>query len=212
MEQSPPLYQDLFVVCHQENGKPLVHRSSIALGLAGAVLADLVLSGRVTLDKSGAAAAELTATGDPVIDTYAREFLRDPAGLDALTWAKGVAADVYDRTRRELVNAGVLVAVTGRRLGMLPYTRYQTDMAAIVRASADVRSAVSGWRDIGARGATLCGLVLVLQVHTELYIGQSDAQLGANLLTIARGHSPQVKSLVALVERLVGEAAVAVYR
>ncbi|MFI6299805.1 GPP34 family phosphoprotein [Nonomuraea sp. NPDC050790] len=209
----PPLYQDLFVVCHQENGKPLIHRSSISLGLAGAVLIDLALYGRVRLVGGRAVAVtDRTPTGDPVVDAYAAAFLRSQTNLDAVTWAKTVAADSYDRARRQLVRIGLLVEVTGRRLGMLPYRRYRADMASIVRASTDVRSAVSGWREMDARGAALCGLVLALQVHTELYIGQSPAQLTTTLRTLVDEHSPQVKELVGLVETMIGEAAVAVYR
>ncbi|MBB5084902.1 GOLPH3/VPS74 family protein [Nonomuraea endophytica] len=208
----PPLYQDLFIVCHHENGKPLIHRSSISLGLAGAVLIDLALYGRVRLKGRAVVVTDPTPTGDPVVDAYAGAFQRDRPELDAVTWAKTVSADSYDRARRQLVRVGLLTEVTGRRLGMLPYTRYRADMAAIVRASTDVRSAVSGWREMDARGAALCGLVLALQVHTELYIGQSSAQLTTTLRTIVNEHSPQVKELVGLFEALIGEAAVAVYR
>ncbi|MFE0154316.1 GPP34 family phosphoprotein [Nonomuraea sp. NPDC059007] len=211
-EVPPPLYQDLFIVCHHENGKPLIHRSSISLGLAGAVLIDLALYGRVRLNGRAVVVTDRTPTGDPVVDAYAGAFLRERPELDAVTWSKTVAADSYDRARRQLLRVGLLTEVTGRRLGMLPYTRYRADMASIVRASTDVRSAVSGWREMDARGAALCGLVLALQVHTELYIGQSPAQLTTTLRTIVNEHSPQVKELVGLFEALIGEAAVAVYR
>lgn len=206
MEQLP-LYQDLFLLCHHEKGKPFTHRSSIALGLAGAVLVDLALAGRVTLSQGQVRAAGRARTGDPIIETYA-----EGAGAEARAWIKKVAEDVYDRTQAQLVSSGVLVAVHGRRLGLVPYTYYRTEMSSIVRAAADVRSVATGWREADARCAALCGLVVVLQVHTELYINQPSGQLGTTLRAVADEHSPLMKELVGLVDALVGEAAVAVYR
>ncbi|MFI6321036.1 GPP34 family phosphoprotein [Nonomuraea sp. NPDC050556] len=202
-----PLYQDLFLVCHHENGKPIIHRSSISLGLAGAVLIDLALAARLALTQGRIAVTDATPTGDPILDASAALPTED-----ARVWAKKVAATVYDRTQQQLVASGVLKAVSSRRLGLLPYTSYRAEMASIVRASADLRSVAGGWREADARCAALCGLVVVLQVHTELYINQPPGQLGTTLRGVADGHSPLVKDLVALVDTLVGDAAVAVYR
>ncbi|MEU7001465.1 GPP34 family phosphoprotein [Nonomuraea sp. NPDC046570] len=208
-----PLYQDLFLMSHHESGKPLIHRPSMALGLAGAVLVELALSDRVTVVQGRATVTDRTRTGDPIIDGLATLILRDRANRDVTYWIKKVADDVYDRTRHQLVASGVLVPVTSRLLGMLPYTRYQlADLASVVRASARVRFAVEGWREADALSAALCGLVAVLQVEGELYLDQPSSQLIGRLRAIAAEHSPVVKELVGIVDALVGEAAVAVYR
>lgn len=208
-----PLYQDLFLMSHHESGKPLIHRPSMALGLAGAVLVELALSDRVTIVQGRATVTDRTRTGDPIIDGLATLILRDRANRDVTYWIKKVADDVYDRTRHQLVASGVLVPVTSRLLGMLPYTRYQlADLASVVRASARVRFAVEGWREADALSAALCGLVAVLQVEGELYLDQPSSQLIGRLRAIAAEHSPVVKELVGIVDALVGEAAVAVYR
>ncbi|SEL91848.1 GOLPH3/VPS74 family protein [Nonomuraea pusilla] len=212
------LHEELYLIAHDQSGKPAVHQTSMALGLAGAALLELALSGRVAL-ADGRAAAVPAAPPRPgpgdggVADGLLALIQRDGARRDARLWIKKTAEDVYPRTRDGLVSAGVLARVTGRRLGMLPRTRYQvTDLAHVVRASYGVRSAVEGWKEPDARAAALCGLVAALRVEGELYLDQPSAQLVGRLRAIAEASSPAVRDVVTAVDAFIGEAAVAVYR
>ncbi|MET9246860.1 GPP34 family phosphoprotein [Nonomuraea sp. NPDC003709] len=198
-----PLHEDLYLIAHDQSGKPLIHQSSMALGLAGAVVLELAVSGRVTV-----ADGQATVSRPPAGDT--------PVSLadgDVRLLIKKAANGLYDRTREALVASGVLVRVSRRRLGMLPYTRHQlADIASVVRASSGVRSAVEGWKPPDARCAALCGLVAVLRLESELYLDQPANRLVGRLREIASAAPPVVGELVAVVDTLVGEAAVAVYR
>ncbi|MFI6924312.1 GPP34 family phosphoprotein [Nonomuraea spiralis] len=208
-----PLHHELFLIGHDQTGKPLVHQHSMAVGLAGAVLLDLALSERVTVGQGRISVADPTPVGDPVVDSLVPMLARDRAERDAKFWIKKLAEDAYDRTRQSLVASNVLVMVTRRRMGMLPYTRYQlADIASVVRASAGVRSAVEGWKQPDGRGAALCGLVGALRLEAELYLDQPSARLIERLREIAVTHSPVVKDVVKLIDDMLGEAAVAVFR
>jgi hypothetical protein len=209
-----PIYQDLYLIAHDEAGKPLIHLSSMGLGLAGAALIELALGERVAVTQGRGAPSERARirTGDAVLDGLLLLVTRND-DHDVRSWIKGAAKDIYSHTRKSLVSSGVLIPVTKRRMGMLPYTRYQlADIASVVRASAGVRSAAEGWKQPDSRSAALCGLVAVLRVEEALYIDQPSSQLIARLRAIAGEHSPVVKELVDIVDHLVGEAAVAVYR
>ncbi|WP_049563730.1 GOLPH3/VPS74 family protein [Nonomuraea sp. SBT364] len=206
------LHHDLFLIAHDKSGKPLAHRSATSLALAGAVLIDLVLAGRVSLTGGPAVVVGRSATGDAVTDGLLTLIAGDRLGHDAPYWIRTLAEqDVHDRTREALVAAGLLVPVTRRRLGMLPYLRHEpADIALLVRASAGVRSAAEGRKSPDARSAALCGLMAVLQIERALYLGLPS--LNERLRALATGHSPLVKELIGMVDTLVGEAAVAVYR
>ncbi|MFG6192317.1 GPP34 family phosphoprotein [Nonomuraea sp. JJY05] len=194
-----PLHEDLYLIAHDQSGKPLIHQSSMALGLAGAVLLEQAISGRVTV-----AGGHVTVSGDAPVPM---------ADGDVRFLIKKEADGLYDRTREALLASGVLVRVSRRRLGMLPYTRYQlADIASVVRASSGVRSAVEGWKPPDARCAALCGLVAVLRLEAELYLDQPANRLVGRLREIASAAPPVVGELVAVVDTLVAEAAVAVYR
>ncbi|MEV4219120.1 GPP34 family phosphoprotein [Nonomuraea sp. NPDC049725] len=206
-----PLHHDLFLIAHDKSGKPLAHRSATSLALAGAVLIDLVLAEHVSVAAGSAAVTGRAATGDAVADDLLNAIAADRIGHDPPYWVRSLAENVYDRTRDALTAAGLLVPVTRRRLGMLPYVRHEpSDIALLVRASAGVRSAAEGRKSPDARSAALCGLVAVLQIEAALYLGLPS--LNERLRALATGHSPLVKELVGMVDTLVQEAAVAVYR
>ena len=208
-----PLHQDLYLIAHDQAGKPLIHQSSMALGLAGAVLLDLVLSGYVAVVRGQGAAARHTPTGDAIADGVLADLTRNHTDKGVKSLIKKAADGIHERTRAALVASGVLIRVSKRRMGMLPYTRYQlADIASVVRASSGVRSAVEGWKPPDARCAALCGLVAVLRLEEELYLDLPAARLIGRLREIASGSSPLVGDLVGVVDTLVGEAAVAVYR
>ncbi|MFG1710291.1 GPP34 family phosphoprotein [Nonomuraea sp. M3C6] len=206
-----PLHQDLYLIAHDQAGKPLIHQSSMELGLAGAVLLELALGGHVAVAGGRAAASVRGSTGDTIADDLVALITRGHSDVRSLI--KKAAGGLYDRTREALLASGVLVRVSGRRMGMLPYTRYRlADIASVVRASSGVRSAVEGWKPPDARCAALCGLVAVLRLEAELYLDQPAGRLVGRLREIAAESSPVAAELVAVVDTLVGEAAVAVYR
>jgi hypothetical protein len=210
---NPPLHQDLFLIGHDQSGKPLVHLHSMALGLAGAVLLDLALSERVTVAGGRIIVADRTPAGDAVVDALVPMLMRERGEGDAKFWIKKLAENVYEGSRRALVAAGVLVRVNKRRMGMVPYTRYEVaEIASVVRASSGVRSAVEGWKQPDGRGAALCGLVGALRLEAELYLDQPSGKLIDRLRGIANDHSPVVKEVVNLIDNMLGEAAVSVYR
>ncbi|MEV8637980.1 GPP34 family phosphoprotein [Streptosporangium sp. NPDC051023] len=208
-----PLPQELYLIAHEPSGKPLVHQSSMALGLAGAALLELALSDRVTIARGRGIVADGTPVGDAVADGLLPLILRDRFGGDVKSWIKKAAGDVYDRTRGSLITAGVLTQVTKRRMGVLSQTRHElADMAWVVRACSGVRSAVEGREQPDARCAALCGLVGVLKVDAALYLGRPSSQLVGRLRAIAGENSPVVQEVVGIVETLINEAAIAVYR
>ncbi|WP_327584208.1 GPP34 family phosphoprotein [Nonomuraea sp. NBC_00507] len=207
-----PLHQDLYLVAHDQSGKPLIHQSSMALGLAGAALLDLALDGRVAVARGRVAVSDpVVPTGDPLTDDLLALVAGEPG--DVRSPIKKVAERAYDRTREDLVAAGVLLRVTKRVMGVLPTTRYQlADVASVVRASSGARSAVEGWKKPDARAAALCGLVAVLRLEAELYLDLPSSELVGRLREIVRDSPRVVDELVAVVDTLVAEAAIAVYR
>ncbi|MEV5552370.1 GPP34 family phosphoprotein [Nonomuraea wenchangensis] len=207
-----PLHHDLYLIAHGQAGKLLIHPASMALGLAGAALLELALDGRVAVAR-GRVAASVPAVDDG--DAFAGDLLALVAGEpgDVRTPIKKAAGDAYKRTRETLTDSGVLRRTTRRVMGVLPTTRYEpADIASVVRASSGARSAVEGWRQPDARCAALCGLVAVLRLEEELYLDQPSGQLVGRLREISRESSREVAELVGVVEGLIGEAAVAVYR
>ncbi|MCC5575176.1 GPP34 family phosphoprotein [Microtetraspora sp. AC03309] len=171
-----PLYQDLYLIAHDQAGKPLINQPSLSLGPAGAVLLDLALTCRLDITHGRLAVYDLNPIGD-------------------------------------MVAAGVLTRVTRRRMGVMSQTRYPpTDVAPVVRARSGVHNAVEAVEQPDARCAALCGLVGVLRVEAALHLAQPSGQLVGRLRSIAREYPRPVNEVIGVVETLISEAAVALYR
>ncbi|GII83600.1 hypothetical protein Ssi03_15900 [Sphaerisporangium siamense] len=210
----PSLHQELYLIAHDDDGKPLIQPPSLRLGLAGAVLLDLALNGRVNVTQGRIAVYDRSPIGDTVADSLIPAILNDRVNRDLKLWIKQIAEDIYDRTCGSLVAAGVLTKVTRRRLGVLAQVRYQpVDTTPAVRARAGVREATTDARGTpDAHYAALCGLVGVLRLESTLYINQPSNRLVGRLLTIAGEYSRPVQEITQTVDTLIGETAVAAYR
>ncbi|WP_433414693.1 GOLPH3/VPS74 family protein [Microtetraspora malaysiensis] len=209
----PPLHHDLYLIAHDQTGKPLIHLSSLGVGLAGAVLLDLALSGHLEITQGRLAVYDRSPTGDMIADSLIPVILKDRDNRDTKFWLKKVAEDVYDRACGGLVAAGVLTRVTRRRMGVMSQTRYEpADVAPVVRARAGVRGAVEAGEQPDARCAALCGLVGVLRLESALHLAQPSGPLVNRLRAIAREYPRPVNEVIGVVETLISENAIAMYR
>jgi hypothetical protein len=191
-----PLRAELYLVAHDDDrGTAHIHPRVLAVGLAGAVLLELWLAGRVypgwRFDPATArwmpgpgqlAVVVPHPLGDPLSDAAlaaVRSVRRSAQPEHQLRdWLRQFAfTDPYERVRADMVAAGVLRRTSRRRYGMLARDRYlATDDAWAVRARARARSAATTATAATAATAApdrqctaLCGLVDVLELVPYLY-------------------------------------------
>jgi Golgi phosphoprotein 3 (GPP34) len=209
------LHQELYLLGHDEDGRPLTHLAALRLGLAGAVLLDLTVTGRLHVAAGTLSVYDPTPLADGVADTVVAALLADRRRQDRQlrVWLKRLAQDADERTRGGLVAAGVLTRATRRRLRVLAHTRYQpTGYAPTVIARARPRYAVHGQQTPDAQCAALCGLLAVLRLHDTLYLDLPGGDVLDRLHRIADRQSPPAREITTTVEALIGELAIAVYR
>jgi hypothetical protein len=182
-----PLRAELYLVAHDdERGAAHVHPRVLAVGLAGAVLLELWLAGRVYpgwrfdpgtarwVPGPGQLAVVLPhAVGDPLTDAalaVVRSVRRSsPPEHQLRDWLRQFAfTDPYERVRADMVAAGVLRRTSKRRYGVARDRYLAADGAWAVRARARIRSAatVAG---PDRQCMALCGLVDVLELVPYLY-------------------------------------------
>jgi hypothetical protein len=201
-----PLHHDLYLIAHGQSGRPLIPRSSLALGLAAAALLELALDDRVAIARGRVAVSgPAVRTGDAVADHLLALVAGTPGDV---RWPiRKAAEDAYAHTREALVASGVMVRTRQRRIGMLPYTRYRpAALASVLRASAGVRTVVEGWRPPDTRCAAMCGLIAVLRLEKELCLDETPSRLVARLREIAGTGSREITQVIGVVETLVTKA------
>lgn len=108
----PSLADDLYFVMHDDvTGRPRLHPRLAGLGLAAAVVGELMLAERVTIELASGQdrlyVTSRTATGDPLTQSVLDQVVAEPQH-PVLTWlvffAKTVPAGVTDR----MIAAGLL--------------------------------------------------------------------------------------------------------
>lgn len=217
-----PLRDDLFLLGHDDDtGHLHVHRQTLALGLAGAVLIDLYLAGRVTLDPNDDTRPASHQRIHPHIDRAVGDLIADAATATIRhthpplrAWLRGFSDDLYERTRAGLVAGGIVRQHTRRRLGglMRADTYLPTDSKWAVIARSRLRYLAAGHEQPDNHTAALAGLVAGLGLTHHLYLDDDTPALAARLKAIAAQHYQPVRHITAAVDAAVGDLATAAYR
>ncbi len=218
-----PLRDELFLLGHDDDaGHSHIHRQALALGLAGAVLIDLFLAGRIVLDPN-----DDRLSGDRWLRLHTDQPLGDLIADSAIgfirygrtappvkAFLRGFADDLYERTRAGLVAAGILRQVTRRRLGGLARTDtyLATDTKWAVVARARLRYVAQGREQPDNHTAALAGLVATLGLTGHLYLNDDSTTVTAYLKAIAGQHHRSVRDITAALDAAVGDLATATYR
>lgn len=114
----------LLLLTDDRTGKTSVAAQRLAFALAGAVLVDLVMLGRLEITQSGSRARVAVTDGPPVGDPLLDGALERIAGKRQPVAAQAVvttlARDLADALRARLVARGILREEHGRVLGIFP--------------------------------------------------------------------------------------------
>ncbi|OKI50965.1 GOLPH3/VPS74 family protein [Micromonospora sp. CB01531] len=218
-----PLRDELFLLGHNDDiGQPHIHRQALALGLAGAVLIDIFLAGRIALDPNDDRPAGERwlrlhtdqPVGDLIADTAIAAIRHGRTAPPVKAFLRDFADDLYERTRAGLVAAGILRHSTRRRLGGLARTDIYTatDSKWAIVARARLRYLAQGREQPDNHTAALAGLVATLGLTSHLYLDGDTATLTERLKAIAAQHHRSVRDITAAVDAAVGDLATATYR
>jgi Golgi phosphoprotein 3 GPP34 len=182
------LRDDLFLLAHDDDGKLIGNHSSIEAGLAGAVLIDLLITGRVAVVDGRLGVIEGAPTADPELDATLEAIAASAEPCGPRAWVNWIAPGAYERTGELLAAAGVVEHSITRRLGLVNVHRYlPTTPDDLVRVRARLRYAVHGRDPTDPATAALCGLVRVVRLESALLLSMptSDLLLGLERMTEA---------------------------
>lgn len=201
------LRDDLFLLGHDDAGKLLTQEPSLAAGLAGATLIDLLLAGRVAVADGRLDVVDPSRTGDEETDATLDVIASNTAPCGPRAWVSWISHGAYERVAESLTAAGVIRRTSVRKLGFLPVTRVQpVNPEDLVRVRARVRYAVHG-RDLpDPATAALCGLVRVLRLHRGLLLSMSTSDLLLGLERMTEASDVTIRQVTNAVETVVTAA------
>jgi Golgi phosphoprotein 3 (GPP34) len=152
------LADDLYLMAHHDvTGKPLLQPRAAGLGLAGALLAELMLTGKIQIWPGGV----MVADSAPPEDVLARDVLGLVLGEreqhETRTWLLFLARTAAQDVAGRLAQAGYLTRVPARR-AWRGQRWVPVDAECAFVPLARVKSALDPSRPLYVHGAALAGL------------------------------------------------------
>ncbi|WP_460865191.1 GOLPH3/VPS74 family protein [Rhodococcus aerolatus] len=150
-----------------ESGR--AHTSHLDLGLAGAVLVELALSGRVDVDDDRVVVLDDSPTGDALLDAALVRIAEDKPRKPA-DWVSRLQKGLRDDVLARLVEAGVLDHETSKTLGMFTRHRWrEVDPEPEQQVRARLETVVLHGTEPDQRTAALVGLVAAVDLRQAVF-------------------------------------------
>ncbi|MBQ1047808.1 GPP34 family phosphoprotein [Micromonospora sp. C51] len=156
------LANDFYLVAHDDvSGRRNLSSGAVAFGLAGALLGELVLEGKISID-NGRLLLPMSGTippADALAHMVFEQIIRDPDDYTVRNRILYLSATALDQVADRLVKAGQLQrqvsrSMFGRRVSYVP-----TDSTEAARPMVKLSYHVNGQRPLDMCGLTLAGLV-----------------------------------------------------
>ncbi|MFG3710844.1 GPP34 family phosphoprotein [Micromonospora sp. NPDC047730] len=105
-----PLADDFYLLTHSDtSGRPYLNTRAIALGLAAALLAELVMENKLKIGGGRVVpVSPVTPPSDALAHMVFEQIVRDPQHHDLRTWLSFLSVTSYDQVAMRLVHAGRL--------------------------------------------------------------------------------------------------------
>ena len=145
------------------SGRPLGPQRLVNYGVAGAVLADLGIAGRIKVDLDNGDLVRVICPEplqDPVLDEVLGRLVESPTNLRVSTWVKNLRSNrLRTAVLDDLVDVGLLERRSSHVLGVVPAPRFrESDCRPEDEIVESVRAALRGSRPPDA--VTACVIVL----------------------------------------------------
>ncbi|MEU6412614.1 GPP34 family phosphoprotein [Microbispora sp. NPDC046933] len=116
----------LLLAYREDTGKPVIGPVELDCALAGALLAELAVRGRVDLDGAKVVPVDRTPVGEEELDATLTRIAEEERGPRKADWWVGRlrAGGLRKRLLTRLAARGVLSEQAGKILGIFPTTRY----------------------------------------------------------------------------------------
>ncbi len=162
------LADDLYLMAHDENtGRPQLQPRALGMGLAGALLAELMLAGRVDLTEAAVFVTDRTPPADRLLRYIHDQILSEGERHPPRDWLQFLARTSAEDVARRLGEAGYLSLLTSR----VPWRGDRwvpVDADCAFAPFTRVRATLDRTQPLTLPGATLTGLAAACGLSTRL--------------------------------------------
>jgi len=198
------LADDLYLMAHHElTGRPFVQPRALGTGLAGGLLAELMLGASIGLGPDGAVLSSRTWPADELARQVRDQIAAEHEPRLVRDWLLFLARTAADDVAQRLARSGYVTRV-GRRVPWRPGRWIPVDPDWAFSPLLRVRAALDPARPLPAYGAVLAGLATACGLGFRL--DQYQASAGRRLDEALAQLNPRLRELVAQTQAAVDNA------
>ncbi|RZS30538.1 Golgi phosphoprotein 3 GPP34 [Herbihabitans rhizosphaerae] len=200
------LGDEFFLAAHDDlGGKLRLHRVNLGLGLAGALLGELVLTERIAVKRGHLWVSDTRPPEDVLSHSVLSHLMNEDDVSSVTPWLRYLAADAYDQVGTRLVHSGHAHRRQARRLLRTVTVFDLVDPNTAAGPVARLSSRLHARHPLSLLDATLIGLMAATGLEKEV---TRDAPVPAHRLIpdLVGRLPPPLRELVAATETAVGDA------
>jgi hypothetical protein len=200
------LADDFFLIVHDDrDGRSRLSTRAVELGLAGAMLGELVLERRITIEGPRLRVVGVEPPPDPLAHTNLATMIAEPQHRDVRTWLQFLGRTAVEQVGLRLARAGVVEQTQVRRL-LRSSTRWlPIDVNIPAGRVVRLRRLLTGYESMPVPDATVAGLAEATGLTSQILWDREPA--GDRRIQHAIGTLPTpLRDLILQVESAVGDA------
>ena len=200
------LADDFFLIAHDDrDGRSRLSPRAVDLGLAGAMLGELVLEQRIMLEGQMLRVISREPPSDALAHTTLATMLAEPQHREVRTWLQYLGQTATDQVGLRLARVGLVESVQVRRL-LRSTTRYvAVDINLPAGRVVRLRRLLTGADPMRVADTTLAGLANATGL-TGHVMWDADSASVRRLHTLIAALPPPLRDLIVEVESAVGDA------
>ncbi len=207
-----PLTETLFVLAHDEKGRPRFHPRILDVGIATAVLAELIIVGAVRCTDGPVRLVAVPPARRELLGSAARLIGGTLDAYGVTDWLHILADNAAVRAGDALVAAGLCERESGRRLGLFRVQRVRFTVRTLLpRAEAWYNNALTWSTQLGPADAVLASLGRDLGMLPPAYADLSGEAREQRRELILAAMDDQLRAVVAAARKYVTDAAFGAY-
>ncbi|TKK84373.1 GPP34 family phosphoprotein [Herbidospora galbida] len=186
----------------EQKGQPTIGSTELNAGLAGALLAELAIKGRLSLADKKVVVTDETPVGEPELDAALARIAAEAKVRKPEWWVdKLQGAKLRERLLVRLVEGGVLSEERGKILGLFKTVKYPELDGSVERAVRMRVESVLNGAEPDKRTAVIIGIMHATKALKKQFPGADDARVKE--ITEGDWAGEGVKEAIAAVEAAV---------
>lgn len=171
--------EDVLLLGYDEKtGRPTMSAIGLKAGLAGAVLAELAIQGRVSLSGEGVVVADPAPVGEPELDAALERITAEAKVRKPEWWIDKLDGDALrQRLLVRLVERGVLSEARSKVLGLFKTVKYPELDGSVERAVRQKVESVLAGAEPDPRTAVVIGVLHAAKALDKQFPGADDARV-----------------------------------